>query len=262
MMATLRRLVPHSLQGLARDGLRLARRLPLMFARGASWRCPCCGYAGKFLTERQVYGDRIDAKCPSCGALERHRLQRLVLDEALAGRPAGGAVLHFAPEPIVAADLKRRFASYTGADLAPRGAQVGADMRRLQFADASFDMVYASHVLEHIDDDARALAEVRRVLRPGGIALLPVPMVAPRTVEYPEPVAVEHFHVRAPGPDYYERYRAYFDRVELRSSADYPAEYQLYVNEDRSGFPNRFGPYRPAMAGTRHPDVVPVCRVA
>ena len=42
----------------------------------------------------------------------------------------------------------------------------------LPFADASFDMVYVQHVLHHLDDVARALAEARRCLKPGGTLLL------------------------------------------------------------------------------------------
>jgi len=57
----------------------------------------------------------------------------------------------------------------TGAEL------VLADAHRLPFEDASFDRVLMSEVLEHLDDDAAALAEIRRVLRPGGVLALSVP---------------------------------------------------------------------------------------
>lgn len=46
---------------------------------------------------------------------------------------------------------------------------------RLPYADASFDLVTALDVVEHLDDDATGLREMRRVLRPGGRALLFVP---------------------------------------------------------------------------------------
>jgi SAM-dependent methyltransferase len=49
------------------------------------------------------------------------------------------------------------------------------DIRRLGIAGASLDAVVALHVLEHVDDDRAALAEIRRVLRPGGVAILAVP---------------------------------------------------------------------------------------
>lgn len=49
------------------------------------------------------------------------------------------------------------------------------DVERLSFAAASFDLVVSNDVLEHVDDPARALAEIGRVLRPGGVLLLTVP---------------------------------------------------------------------------------------
>jgi hypothetical protein len=97
------------------------------------------------------------------------------------------------------------------------------------------------------------------VLRPGGLALLPVPVVAPATVEYPAPNPHETLHVRAPGLDYFDRYRRHFARVELRGSDDFDPRHQLYIHEDRSDLDRARFPHRPAMPGERHADVVPVC---
>lgn len=49
------------------------------------------------------------------------------------------------------------------------------DARELEFSDASFDLVYSFHALEHIPTPARALAEMARILRPGGTYLLGTP---------------------------------------------------------------------------------------
>jgi len=59
---------------------------------------------------------------------------------------------------------------------------VNADATTLPFADASFDRVVASEVLEHIPDDARALSELTRVLRPGGTMAVTVPSFLPERV--------------------------------------------------------------------------------
>src|SRR5439155_9671254 len=64
------------------------------------------------------------------------------------------------------------------ASLEPRGAVAGlyqGDVSAMPFAGASFDKVILSEVLEHLDDDAAALREVRRVLRPGGVLAISVP---------------------------------------------------------------------------------------
>lgn len=49
------------------------------------------------------------------------------------------------------------------------------DIGALPFADSNFDLVMATDVIEHVDDDGQALRELRRVLSPGGIVLLTVP---------------------------------------------------------------------------------------
>ena len=53
---------------------------------------------------------------------------------------------------------------------------VQGDIDAMPFADAAFDIVTAKHTLEHVRHPKRALAEIRRVLRPAGVALIIVPM--------------------------------------------------------------------------------------
>ena len=100
------------------------------------------------------------------------------------------------------------------------------DILDLPFEDGSYDFVFASHVLEHIRDDRKAIKEIRRVLRPNGMAVLPVPIVCDKTIEYPEANCYEA-DVRAPGPDYFERYKEYFGRVEVYASESFPPKYQF-----------------------------------
>ena len=130
----------------------------------------------------------------------------------------------------------------------------------MSFPDSSFDLVYCSHVLEHIKDDLAAISEVRRVLTPGGIAILPVPIVSDITVEYPAPNPHESLHVRAPGVDYFDRYKRFFGDVRVLSSAEFDARFQTYTYEDRSHWPTRTLPHRRPSFGTKHPDYVPICR--
>jgi SAM-dependent methyltransferase len=164
-------------------------------------------------------------------------------------------ILHMAPEPFFEARFRSAFAHYLSADISGQGVDRREDLTKLSFSDASFDFVYASHVLEHILEDHKALGEIRRVLAPGGIAVLPVPIVSDITVEYEAPNPEEHDHVRAPGPDYFDRYRRAFGRVDVFGSASFPEEHQLYIYEDRSCWPtpqlpNRRKMFSGASAGT------------
>ena len=72
----------------------------------------------------------------------------------------------------------------TGADgrRVALAAPVIGDAGRLPFCDGSFDHVIAAEVLEHIPDDARVLAEIGRVLRPGGRVAVTVPRFWPEVV--------------------------------------------------------------------------------
>ena len=225
--------------------------------------CPICDYVGPFADVNNFGGLRKHAKCPSCGALERHRVQYLVLMELFKTmEPSRLKMLHFAPEPFFRSILSDRFGVYETADLCMKDVTYHVDLQNLPFEDSIYDFVFASHVLEHIPNDRKALLEIRRILKPNGIAVLPVPIVCEKTIEYSEPNPNEAYHVRAPGLDYFERYGTYFDRVRIRSSDSLPQKHQTFIYEDRSKWPTRACPLRPPMPGEKHPDFVPVCHAS
>ena len=232
----------------------------LINRRKERFQCPICSYHGPFADVNNFAGFRKHARCPKCGALERHRLQHWVLMQLFQTTNTSGLkMLHFAPEPFFKSVLSNRFAAYETADLCMKNVMHKVDIQNLPFADGFCDFVFASHVLEHIADDRKAISEIRRILKPNGIAILPVPIVCEKTVEYPEANPNEGYHVRAPGLDYFQRYESCFDRVKVHSSEDLPGRYQPFIYEDRSQWPSRACPLRPPMPGDRHADFVPVC---
>lgn len=195
----------------ANGSRKLARRA--LYA-GTRRKCPVCGHsARRFLPYGVV--PRDDARCPSCGSLERHRFAWLYLAQRtnlFDARPK--RVLHIAPEPCFAERFAKRIGSgYVAADLQSDLADELIDIERIPHRDGSFDVVYCSHVLEHVTSDRRAMAEMRRVLRDDGWALILVPITADRTIEDPsitdprerERVFGQHDHVRRYGPDFVER---------------------------------------------------------
>ncbi|MEM8828129.1 MAG: methyltransferase domain-containing protein [Cyanobacteria bacterium P01_G01_bin.19] len=224
--------------------------------------CPVCNYTGAFKDFHPTTSTRKHALCPKCHALERHRIQYLVVDRLLEKMNTQNlSMLHFAPEDFFRNYFANKFGKYETADLYMTNVDHQVDLQNLPFSDRSYDFVFASHVLEHIPDDRQAIAEISRILKPGGIAVLPVPLVAETTIEYPEPNPNEEYHVRAPGLDYFDRYEPYFQKIDKISSDSLPSKYQLYIYEDRSGWPTKECPLRPTMLGEKHLDVVPVCYV-
>jgi SAM-dependent methyltransferase len=219
--------------------------------------CPLCDYRGIFLPAKAVTGVRKYAICPACGSAERHRMQWLVL-KSIQRDFSSMRCLHFAPEPFFRSRFSRMFAQYKTADLSGHNVDFKADITNLPFADKSYDFVYASHVLEHVKDDRKAISEVRRVLSDSGIAVLPVPIFDGETVEYPVANPTEHGHVRFPGIDFYDRYKAAFQRVDLYHSTDFPENFQTFVYEDRANWPTPDMPLRKPSYGKKHIDVIPV----
>lgn len=221
--------------------------------------CPICNYYGPFHDVNPGTGPRKGAKCPKCGSLERHRLQYLVFKEVIKEKNTKNMkMLHFAPEEFLRDIFKKTFCEYITADLNPKSGDRKEDLTKLSFSDNHFDFIYASHVLEHIKEDLSALSEIKRVLKPGGVAMIPVPIIGKNTIEYSEPNPHESYHVRCPGGDYYEKYKNFFTTVKLYKSSDFDEKYQVYVYEDRSKWP-RTMPLRPPVPGERHIDIVPVC---
>ncbi|OJY63619.1 MAG: glycosyl transferase [Sphingobium sp. 66-54] len=139
--------------------------------------CPACNQdvAGFFR-----YGAEREWGCPSCGASPRERLMHALLDAGRITLPAGAAILHCAPNE---ASLVRRFRAatddYVPADLDPTRYTVPG-MQRLDLMAMDdvvrFDRIYASHVMEHVPDDAVVLRNLTRALKPGGEAWLLVPL--------------------------------------------------------------------------------------
>lgn len=198
-----------------------------MLHYGTSRFCPCC--------ESQVdafrpYGavPRPGARCPVCGALERHRLLALYLRSRPALMQGIRRLLHIAPEAPVARLLGGDSAvDYISVDIQPEGVKLAADITNLAFADGSFDAIYCSHVLEHVDDDRRAMSELLRVLRPGAWLVLQVPIKGEVTREDPAITEPEERlrlfgqvdHVRVYGRDFKDRLESVGLTVQVENPA-------------------------------------------
>lgn len=190
---------------------------------GRKRKCPICG---KRVREFLPYGygtSRKDALCPRCLSLERHRLLWLYLEREttlLKGRPI---LLHIAPEVA----LKRKFEEHYGeiyggryitADLESPLAKMHFDVQNIPLEDECVDVVICNHILEHVEDDRKALGELHRILRTNGWGVVLVPQDYERattfeddTITSPEERARifgQYDHRRIYGRDYADRVRA------------------------------------------------------
>jgi SAM-dependent methyltransferase len=185
---------------------RRLRALPLR-------RCTVCESSfARFAVSSPASGER--RACPRCGSRQRHRLLAIHLRDRTDAFTRPQDVLHFAPEQGLHDRLRAvHGARYVTADVEPGRADVAADIEALPFEDDSFDAILCVHVLEHVADDRAAMRELRRVLRPGGWAVIQVPILRDRTIEDPgeqDPAQrLRRFgqddHVRVYGSDFCER---------------------------------------------------------
>ena len=187
-----------------------------LFYMGRGVVCPVCHHHyRKFLPYGYVLL-RENALCPHCLALERHRLMYIWLREQTNFFAQPHKILHIAPEYCFLQRFEQQFGTaYITADLESPLAKVQLDVQKMPFPEASFDVVICNHILEHVPDDALALREIFRVLKPGGWGLILSPINPERAVTYEDPSIVtprereKHFkqkdHVRDYGLDYPQR---------------------------------------------------------
>jgi SAM-dependent methyltransferase len=136
--------------------------------------------------DKDFYAEYFEIEDRHWWFVGRRRIFTRLLDEALAPAPAGGRrILDFGCGTGTMLGHLARYGEAHGVDFDPEAVRFCAlrgvervqlvTEGRLPFADATFDLVTALDVLEHIDDDVAAVAEIRRVLRPGGLLLASVP---------------------------------------------------------------------------------------
>lgn len=138
---------------------------------GSTYACNCCDKSfRKFLSKG--YENRQHAQCPNCGSLERTRLLLFYLEKETSIFSENQSVLHIAPESTLFNIFSKLNIEYIDGDINPDYARHVIDLTNIPFDDNYFDLIICSHVLGHIPDEAKAVREMKRVLKPGGQALV------------------------------------------------------------------------------------------
>lgn len=178
--------------------------------RGDNVTCPLCNTSFSNWVNNKNFGT-----CPKCGSAARHRLLYLFLQQNSSFFTATYHILHFAPEKC----WQNKFKSmdnikYITADLSSPEADYKIDITNISFNNERFNIIFCSHVLEHIIDDKKAISELFRVLTPGGTAYIQVPYKSTRitdedpTIKDPqerEKRFGQFDHVRVYGLDFQDR---------------------------------------------------------
>lgn len=213
--------------------MKLIKRLLLrQLLKGDNVECPICKH--RFITFLPFgLKPRANAHCPYCGSLERHRLLWLFLKNKTNFFEVKNKVLHVAPEKFFMKEFKKNLnIEYYAGDKFEGGFDKSyskdvkyLDITDIKFDDESFDMVFCSHVLEHVPDDIKAMREIHRILKPAGWAILQVPIDEEKDFTYEdnsitdpkerEKAFGQFDHLRLYGKDYKQRLESAGFRVEV-----------------------------------------------
>ncbi|CAM2796621.1 Methyltransferase domain-containing protein [Flavobacterium succinicans] len=220
----------------------VARPIIAFTLKGDKFTDPIDGKSFKSMLPYGYETQRNNVLSPSTLSLERHRLLWLYLNEQTdffqseldsdslvtntkriklrdAETNSALKVLHFAPEQaFYKLFRKQKNLDYTTTDLFSPLADVKADICNLPFEDNQYDVILCNHVLEHIPDDTKAMQELYRVLKPGGMAILQIPQDLNREVTFADDsitdqkerakIFGQYDHVRIYGRDYFDKLRS------------------------------------------------------
>lgn len=209
----------------------MARPILAFFLRGNTFTDPIDGKSFKRFLPYGYGNQRNNVLSPSTLSLERHRLLWLYLqNETHFFQPETSStqkknVLHFAPEQCFLKRFRKlKHIDYTTTDLLSPIADVKADICDLPFKDNSYDIIFCNHVLEHIPDDTKAMQELYRVLKPGGMGVFQIPQDLSRVTTFEDDsitdkierakIFGQYDHVRVYGRDYFDKLRSIGFKVE------------------------------------------------
>ena len=189
---------------------------------------------------------RQNVLSPSTLSLERHRLLWLYLTNETDFFTSKKKVLHMAPEQCFLTRFRKLNHDYKTADLDSPIADVKADIINLPFNDNSFDVIFCNHVLEHVQDDTKAMKELFRVMKKGGMGIFQVPQDLNRDVTFEDnsitdpkkraKIFGQYDHVRVYGRDYFDKLRSIGFNVEevnysQKISSELLSRYRLMEGE-------------------------------
>ena len=189
---------------------------------------------------------RQNVLSPSTLSLERHRLLWLYLTNETDFFTSKKKVLHMAPEQCFLTRFRKLNHDYKTADLDSPIADVKADIINLPFNDNSFDIIFCNHVLEHVQDDTKAMKELFRVMKKGGMGIFQVPQDLNRDITFEDnsitdpkeraKIFGQYDHVRVYGRDYFDKLRSIGFNVEevnysQKISSELLSRYRLMEGE-------------------------------
>ena len=194
------------------------RPILTFFLKGNTFTDPIDGKSFRSFLPYGYGTQRNNVLSPSTLSLERHRLLWLYLknETNFFTSKEKLKVLHFAPEQCFLKCFRNlNNLDYTTTDLVSPIADVKADICNLPFEDNTYDVILCNHVLEHVPDDTKAMKELYRVMKVGGIGIFQIPQDLNREITFEDNTITnkkerakifgQYDHVRIYGKDYFDK---------------------------------------------------------
>lgn len=156
------------------------RFLYYLFYIGGRYHCNICNKNIRSFV--LLNNDKI---CPRCGSLQRARRLWAILDSEFPLNKL--KILDFSPSRSLYRLLKKKKYNYTSSDLSGDFiSDVSLDITNIDSPDSNFDLVICYHILEHVEDDRKAMEELKRVLVKNGLCIIQTPFREGNIYEDPD----------------------------------------------------------------------------
>ena len=182
-------------------------------------------------------GVRKNCLCPKCGKMDRERFLYYVIKNKTKISELNGRILHFAPEETIVNYIgENKNIDYYTCDIELGRAMHIVDITDIQFKDETFDYLICNHVMEHIPDEAKAVSEIKRVLKKKGKWIFSFPICLDMTTQEDKNIKTpeerlkyygQEDHVRLYGKDYLKRYEKYGLKIEVCTPKKYFNEEEI-----------------------------------
>lgn len=165
----IKRFIPKSIIKLFKQNEELSRSFISIPYMGNKYLCNICN----FKMSKFVKLENQDQLCPKCGSLGRTRRLWSLLENEIQGKK----ILHFSPSK----SLKKKLESLDGIEyittdyLGEFDAMKKLNIESIDEPNEEYDLIICFHVLEHIENDTKAMEELQRILKQGGMCLIQTP---------------------------------------------------------------------------------------
>lgn len=227
--------------------------------------CSICGKRSVFFDSWGVKNDifsrleiigggyRKNVRCPFCNSIDRMRwLDYILQNETDVYINTKNVILHVAPEKCIEEKIKKSRKNkdlYITGDIQEGLADEVIDITNIKYRSKYFDYIIVNHVLEHIEDEERAMTELHRVLKDCGKLIFSMPICEKQNTfemrrgggKLTEERRLELYgqkdHVRLYGKDVKERMKKYNFRIEEYKVSDIISSDEIernrYLEQDR-----------------------------